>query len=104
MFMHIHKADLAAKECSAFGSLKERLNTAFVFGGAIHQTGAIRTFQVAFDKIEVDLSLFFCKYFADNAPIHRQYTVADMGQAVARVKQQTEPLIFLYQAVPCTYS
>ena len=51
--MHIHKPYLAAKKCTAFGSLEKSLNATFVFKGTIHQTGPVGTFQVLFDQLQV---------------------------------------------------
>ena len=46
------------------------------------------------------LGLFFCKYFTDNAAIHRQNTVMNTGFCISRVKQHADAAIFFNQPIP----
>src|ERR1035441_2258741 len=51
VLMHVHQADLAAKEGAAFRPLEHGLDTSVILQRSVHQARAVRAFQMLFNKI-----------------------------------------------------
>ncbi len=91
MRVGVHQADLATKERSALGTLKNALRAAVVRHRPVEQAHAICSAQVGADQTEVRAGLLRREHVLENCMDHGQCAVPYTGHLILRMQDVAHP-------------